>query len=123
MKTTTINTPETIHTPGPWVVTGDLDSLRVVNDNSDNPNACDGVRQVAHVVQGGYEIANYAEAEANARLIAAAPDMLAALEASLAEMRAFAKYWTSPKMGLSRSESKAEEMARAAIAKAKGAQP
>lgn len=68
------------HTPGPWKVIGSLDDLSVVNMDSDDLGSCDGVRRVAHVVQGGYEIPNYDEAEANARLIAAAPELVEALE-------------------------------------------
>ena len=59
-------------------------------------------------------------APANAALIAAAPDLLNALESALSEMDAFQKYWTSPKMGMKRGTSQAQEQARAAIAKAKG---
>lgn len=47
-------------------------------------------------------------------------DLLAALKASLEEMDAFQAYWTSPKMGLKRGTSRAQELARAAIARAEG---
>ena len=56
--------------------------------------------------------------KADAPLLAAAPLLLEALRASLAEMQAFRAYWKSPKMGLQRGIPAAEEMARAAIAKA-----
>jgi len=72
-------------TTGTWEVIGDTDSIRVVNRNSEDPNACDGIRQIALVRQGDYEIPNYAEAEANARLIAAAPKLLAALQKALSK--------------------------------------
>jgi hypothetical protein len=68
------------HTPTPWVIEGELDYIYVVNNESKDERACDEVRQVCHVCQGGYEYADYDEALANAKLIAAAPAMLEALQ-------------------------------------------
>lgn len=71
------------HTPGPWRVYGDDTNIFVGQTDSDNENACDGIRQVCEVKQGDSEIPDYDEAAANAQLIAAAPDLLEALEAIL----------------------------------------
>lgn len=71
---------KTEHTPGPWTIAGDCDRLSVVQENSDNANACDGVRRVALVTCGDFEFPDYDEHSANARLIAAAPELLEALE-------------------------------------------
>jgi hypothetical protein len=68
------------HTPTPWVIEGELDYIYVVNNESKDERACDEVRQVCHVCQGGYEYADYDEALANAKLIAAAPAMLDELQ-------------------------------------------
>jgi hypothetical protein len=64
------------HTPGPWLFTAEmygLDNMRVfgVNDATGN-----GVANCGHDGRG--------QCEANARLIAAAPDLLAALQELLA---------------------------------------
>ena len=66
------------HTPGPWGVSAQPHGYSVWNvvDDEINP-ACIG-RPVANVV-GGYDSVQIEEA--NARLIAAAPDLLEALEA------------------------------------------
>jgi hypothetical protein len=67
------------HTPTPWVIEGELDYIYVVNNESKDERACDGVRQVCRVGQGDFEYLDYDEALANAKLIAAAPAMLEAL--------------------------------------------
>jgi hypothetical protein len=67
------------HTPAPWVIEGELDHICVVNNESKDERACDGVRQVCRVGQGDFEYLDYDEALANAKLIAAAPAMLEAL--------------------------------------------
>lgn len=89
------------HTPGPWKV-GRL-PLRLEVDENPIP--------LIYTHDGGLEIAQVrtsapepGEREANARLIAAAPDLLAACKAAL-------------DMG---DEFEAEKMIRAAIAKAEG---
>jgi hypothetical protein len=78
-QTTNASAATTAHTAGTWRVAGELDFLRVEAE-SENPNACDGIRQIALVRQSDYEIPNYEEAEANAKLIAAAPELLDALQ-------------------------------------------
>ncbi len=113
-----MHTPRQGHTPGPWEVAGELSHLRVNRYNSENPNACDGIRQIALVTQGDYEIPHYGEAEANARLIAAAPELLAALDELLAS---YVSLVNSGDAGSWNPETDAEvKAARAAIAKAKG---
>jgi hypothetical protein len=64
------------HTPAPWVIEGELDHICVVNNESKDERACDGVRQVCRVGQGDFEYLDYDEALANAKLIAAAPELL-----------------------------------------------
>lgn len=69
--------PEHKHTPGPWSVAG----VTIYSLNKNEVNRFD-----ARVQQGwddSQERTSRAECEANARLIAAAPDLLEALEAML----------------------------------------
>jgi hypothetical protein len=63
------------HTPGPWKATG----LRVFSAN----DAWAGI-----VASALTTTSNYGTAKANARLIAAAPDILAALKAAVAVLNA-----------------------------------
>lgn len=89
------------HTPGPWTMHpifsygAEVRSLTQV--------AWCG--EAARYGESGDQIIDAAEARANARLIAAAPDLLAACEALLA------------------GSSKAAPLARIAVAKAKGEKP
>jgi hypothetical protein len=90
------------HTPGPWVADGSR--VRIAT-----PTKCgyrEGLRIDTCYIEDAWE--NDPEAEANARLIAAAPDMLTALEAVV-------KAYDGP--CVTRSEM---DMVRAAIAKALG---
>lgn len=82
------------HTPGPWF--------------SVNTKDCPNV-----MTNGGFLIAETRgiNCEANARLITAAPDMLAALEAFVGSRKGDGMGWTLDSL---------EAMAREAIAKAKG---
>lgn len=89
-------------TPGPWrpvIIIDYRHAIRVVNDEG----------EVARVVCGGD--VSREEAEANARLIAAAPDLLATLEALLPAVGEFPR--DPYTLGL-------VEDARAAIRKARG---
>lgn len=52
------------------------------------------------------------------RRVIAFPDLVEALRAALAEIDAFQKYWTSPKMGLKRGKCAAQELAEDALRKA-----
>ena len=101
------------HTPGEWVVDGPKpmeitgDVFRV-HDSDLFPMA----------FVPAWDEPDRSEAEANARLIAAAPDMLAALEDSLPELVALLTHLDdAPEL-----EAKIAK-ARAAIAKARGAAP
>lgn len=87
------------HTSGPWIIQSDpchYDTLSIVNV---------GRKMIVHV--GG--CCEPAEQEANTRLIAAAPDLYAALETLVAQ---FGPTPSEDHVGLGE--------ARAAIAKAKG---
>lgn len=91
------------HTPGPWIV---LDGeITFEGEDSD---------VVIAIVNDGYKSPSVAESEANARLIAVAPDMLAALkECALQIAQTHNRKLTS-------DEQIALDNARAAIAKATG---
>ena len=70
------------HTPGPWVVAGDSIHDRETKYESDGARTGDTACRIATT-----EImARQGEQEANARLIAAAPDMLEALEEVMGEL-------------------------------------
>ena len=64
------------HTPGPWKVSHETDISGIENDPA---NGCVGAVDVAHV----YLRTVPGRTEANARLIAAAPELLEALSAFL----------------------------------------
>lgn len=88
---------EVKHTPGPWVVT---------RGGQSEPFSIEASTRTVALVKSCRN-----EADANARLIAAAPDLLAACEAMLAHRFCFA------------TQKEAESgfaQARAAIAKARG---
>ena len=85
------------HTPGPWKTTKESTRNQFVTDTKIR-SADDSVVCVLHC-----------NGEANARLIAAAPEMLEALEYIVA--------WNSGEW----SAEKARDMAKSAIAKARGA--
>ena len=65
----------TDYTPGPWVITTGADDERIVTSTWD----ANGIDDDVALVYGGND-ADPAIREANARLIAAAPDLLAALD-------------------------------------------
>jgi hypothetical protein len=104
------------HTPGPWAI-DDYGAIR-----ADMPND-DGCVEVAHRIYSplGLDYGNVRtrpmtliEAQANARLIAAAPDLLEAIEGMIewfVEADEYADY----------EELETVKVARKAIAKAKGA--
>lgn len=97
---------ETKHTPGPWEVS----DTRICLDgplSSWNRTICD----LGHYGSDGRTC--YPNAKANGLLIAAAPDMLAALEAASAAMLTGDGDW-------SHEETEAYDIIDAAIAKAKG---
>lgn len=91
------------HTPGPWRVGETRHDYDCVIRNAENDPVCVGV------------VAGYSKrtARANARLMAAAPEMLEAL-------KAFLRAWRSPPTGNFEERGEAYEAARTAIAKAEG---
>lgn len=99
MKT---ETQQTAHTPGPWKLLpnhdGGRSSARVVLESNENHPIASVVQEVANPVVRLQDMAN-------ARLIAAAPELLAALELACTQLD---------------PHSEAIRQARAAIAKAKG---
>lgn len=101
-------------TPGPWTEipqngAGPMICRKFETGKQMNPV---GLRLVCHVLARGSSIV---EDEANARLIAAAPDLLAALERTL-------NWLSSYPGGGTLGQDGPYEQARAAIAKATGAQ-
>lgn len=82
------------HTPGPWRVFASYDPLVIATD--------DAGEKIAYMSDRGYEPTN-----ANARLIASAPDLLEALQSYVAWVEDVDQPSIDP-----------EEMIRAAIAKA-----
>jgi hypothetical protein len=94
-----------INTRAPWDVDGQFGFLDVVSSKG----------RIAMIDCDNDDIFG-ADIEANARLIAAAPDLLAALEV----MAAHWPHWAS-QIDMKQIDRDAIAMARAAIAKAKGA--
>jgi len=73
------------HTPGPWSVKNDYDERHIVIANIDGESFPDGTTSytydfVCDTYGGDYESVSRAVANANARLIAAAPELLAELK-------------------------------------------
>lgn len=102
------------HTPGPWSVKNDYDERHIVIANIDGESFPDGTTSytydfVCDTYGGDYESKSRAVANANARLIAAAPELLDALRNLVA---------VQPNL-MANSAEIAD--ARAAIAKAGGA--
>ena len=92
------------HTPGPWSANGKANEADyVVRD------------QNGHALASVFLPTNVLEAEANARLIAAAPDLLEALQGIVA-----ADFESVPRTAVYRAVKLLQDEARAAIAKAEG---
>lgn len=68
------------HTPGPWIVGSDKTSVLQVTLDAENPFQC-----VVNTTSG-YNAMSLEEAKANARLIAGAPNLLAALKAIVSSL-------------------------------------
>lgn len=68
------------HTPGPWIV-------RAIDGSIGSIDAADGIQMVAQAMEIGHQDRTTGSPEriANARLIAAAPELLAALKAMFNE--------------------------------------
>jgi len=110
LKTYTIEKTKTSYTPGPWdIQDADYQHIPIM--------AGDFTRDVCEVTRAGID---EDEQTANARLISAAPELLAALEMATAELQSMhTEYLPGCKGGCPTLEIIAK--ARAAIAKAKGA--
>lgn len=94
------------HTPGPWVFNAEADEITC--------DARDGKVEIAYV-QTGFNEPFESEQQANARLICAAPDLLAACQVLIRDMNAVdaaGQYGTELQPGI--------YYARKAIAKATG---
>lgn len=108
------------HTPGPWTIGGSMIGGR--NTDADRVSIARILRRPA--IHGGLvyhfpdtatdAVQTGAEADANARLIAAAPDLLAALEGLVAILNDGGWIGDNPEPG------SPGYIARAAIAKARG---
>lgn len=100
------------HTPGPWVVLNTHDIFTNIGaENADGD--CAPYNDGWHVADCGSDDLNIDEIRANARLIAAAPNLLAALQEVVAEADAYeAKHGPMHRPWV--------RIARAAIAKAEG---
>lgn len=103
-------------TPGPWIVLGNSVGGPAIY-TADKSNAIADVRTCGGVHVGGPQ---HPETQANARLIAAAPDLLEALESYVTTM---AIAGGGDKALFMAAIREADNKARAAIAKATGAQP
>lgn len=120
------------HTPGPWTISKANSGRLVVGNRSDGKDwasvaslrnlAVDGTETTERDTFGKLRIKKHAQAtvEANARLIAAAPDLLAALKLSLLALERHIKFASSPD-GKNYLHTREIEAARAAIAKAQEA--
>lgn len=116
MKTTLAPTPtntrtQSAHTPGPW-------SAHVAN--SELRTHCDHVNTVhgLHVCDVASYGASLEQRAANARLIASAPDLLAALEYFVEELPGIIRQCCP--QGVPMEVANAFDQARAALAKAQG---
>lgn len=103
------------HTPGPWHVGAHGE---IGTDESCIAIPCDKVREHIIIARSVSSKIGWRERNANTRLIAAAPDLLAALEAMLHGLRS-----TSTISEYNAEREEACTLARAAIAKAKAVQP
>ena len=100
------------HTPGPWELrTWDEDCWRVLGTNGVGIPGC---YSIADVINGNGSEQN----KANAALIAAAPDLLQALQLLHDDIAEYARI-----NNLGGFDNHAMKLARAAIAKATGEQP
>lgn len=110
------------HTPGPWHYIGDgFDSCAAADCGTD------GYTVITRDSEGAFEGTiceidyqnDDAEAEANARLIAAAPELLEALEGMFEDFISIPEMRDKPEY-IAKVVAERKEKARAAIAKAKG---
>jgi hypothetical protein len=78
--------PELKHTPGPWEYESEMGDMWVTGPNRNEPVICDIVARLTQFDEGTKEYTPVMqdEDEANAKLIAAAPDLLEALQRFIA---------------------------------------
>ena len=115
------------HTPGPWypghfVEDSHPCNCRSVISESHAGAICEiKIDNRKRIARGGNDAPPLEEAKANARLIAAAPEMLAALEAQVEHLKGFTdeELRRRDQLGIGGGYDRAL-IARAAIAKAKG---
>jgi hypothetical protein len=62
-------------TKGTWKVDGDLDNIAIIVED----HKTDTVKRICHVAGWDHHVPNYHEYDANAKLIAAAPDLFETL--------------------------------------------
>ena len=101
------------HTPGPWVTEEHLDHIISIETGEDQ------IYDRKDIAQVGFEPNDRLTAEANARLISAAPELLAAMEMLIEREPAIISAALMSGINLSHRFN----FARAAVAKAKGEQP
>jgi hypothetical protein len=106
---------ESKHTPGPWTVTVRDHSVTIIL-GPDRPSS----EEVRFRLYGGEDADADAMAIANARLIAAAPDLLGALKELIADRPSKEP---PPEMVVAHANWRKFERARAAIAAATGGKP
>lgn len=107
------------HTPGPWAIQMDGRDTRVVREADGLKSYVASLGEIWLCEEHGGTV------DANAALIAAAPDLLAALKALLAHANAYSdemreRGYGSMELGESADSASLAGMARAAIAKAEG---
>jgi hypothetical protein len=101
------------HTPGPWSVNTAAEYCGTRVDGPNGRGVAHAIQRDAHPVHG--QGITQAEAEANGRLIAAAPELLQALRDLIGSVPGPANWHTD-------AASKAVDRAVAALAKATGSQ-
>jgi hypothetical protein len=110
---------DTKHTPGPWIVSGARRrgyEAEVIVETNPNPKAMSAIT-ICDVPNPTNLVVDDATAQANARLIAAAPDLLEALKHAYALMQALeGSMWLTKVPGVT----EAFAQYSAAIAKAEG---
>lgn len=104
------------HTLGPWDVETPFDGFSIVEAGKPTFEW----RFIAHVPTEKENDIHFLEAEANARLIAAAPDLLEALEACIEIVRGAAEHPSAFSPKIEERQWDAYHQARAAIKKARG---
>lgn len=109
------------HTPGPWTVSPDRDAWGFYMLHEVSAHECDECAICDDGIEEHCERCGVEHDEANARLIAAAPDLLAALEAAATSIALAAEMMRAKGIdGAGASLELDASRARLAIAKARG---